>query len=114
MIMGWLVIENLDWLALALGTVGSFLWAQNGAWAKYSTLWWLASSLLWIVVSYIKGLPAVGARDMIGVALNLYGMWRWFGRPATAVAVATKPADKTTPVASHQATRIMGDGQIAA
>jgi hypothetical protein len=91
------IIANLDWIALAIGTVGSFLWAQNGESAKYASLWWLCSSLLWIAVSYVKGLPAVGARDMIGVSMNLYGGWRWLAHPKpNGMATDKKPPQPET------------------
>lgn len=72
-----LLTDYLDWLALAVGTIGTVLWAHNGAWAKYAAFWWLASSLLWIGYAYLKGLPALGARDLISVTLYIYGGWRW-------------------------------------
>lgn len=77
------VFQHLDWIALALGAIGSLLWAHNGPRAKYAALWWLASSLLWIAFAWAKGLPALGMRDVIGVSTTLYGCWRWM-RPAKA------------------------------
>ena len=71
------ITPYLDWLALAVGTVGTVLWTHNGRLAKYAAVWWLASSVLWVIYSWLKGLPALGARDFISVGLYLYGGWRW-------------------------------------
>lgn len=75
---------HLDWIALALGAIGSILWAHNGAGARYACLWWLASSLAWIAFAWIEGLPALGLRDGIGVGTTVYGCYRWMlpARPA--------------------------------
>lgn len=71
------LIDHLDWIALVVGAVGSFLWAHNGRCAKYASLWWLGASLLWIAFASTRGLPALGMRDLLGVATTLYGCWRW-------------------------------------
>ena len=71
------LVVHLDWLALLVGAVGSFLWAHNGASAKYASVWWLVSSLLWVVFAWINGLAALGLRDVLGVGLTLYGCYRW-------------------------------------
>ena len=60
-----------------VGAVGSLLWANNGPWAKYASVCWLLSSLLWLVFAWRNGLPALGARDVLGVAVTLYGCYRW-------------------------------------
>ena len=78
----------LDWVALAVGTVGTILWAQNGRWAKSAAVWWLGSSLLWMVFAWLKGLPALGARDCISVGLYVYGGWRWMRKPEVKVSEA--------------------------
>jgi uncharacterized membrane protein YfcA len=72
-----ILANHLDWLALFLGAVGSVLWAHNGRWAKYASVWWLVSSLLWIVFAWLHGLPALGLRDFLGVSIALYGCYRW-------------------------------------
>lgn len=71
------VVANMDWMALAVQTVGTVLWAHNGRGARYAAVWWLLSSLLWIYFAYANGLTALGARDLISVALYLYGGYRW-------------------------------------
>lgn len=68
---------GLDWLALVLGTVGTIAWAHNGKGARYAACWWLASSVCWMVYAYLNGLPALGLRDSISIALYLYGGYRW-------------------------------------
>ena len=69
--------NHLDWLALLVGAVGSLLWAHNGRSAKYASVWWLFSSVLWVVFAWVHGLPALGARDALGVGSTLYGCYRW-------------------------------------
>jgi hypothetical protein len=69
--------NHLDWLALVVGAVGSLLWAHNGRSAKYASVWWLLSSVLWVVFAWVHGLPALGARDALGVGSTLYGCYRW-------------------------------------
>jgi nicotinamide riboside transporter PnuC len=72
-----ILANHLDWLALVLGAIGSVLWAHNGRRAKYASVWWLVSSLLWIVFAWLNGLPALGLRDVLGVSVALYGCYRW-------------------------------------
>ncbi|MCC5612417.1 hypothetical protein LC612_38355 [Nostoc sp. CHAB 5834] len=72
-----LLLNHLDWLALAIGTIGTCLWAHNGKGAKYAAVFWMVSSLLWMTFAYFKGLPALGARDLISVLLYAYGGYRW-------------------------------------
>ncbi|HXD42962.1 MAG TPA: hypothetical protein VN649_20520 [Ramlibacter sp.] len=69
--------NHLDWIALVFGAVGSLLWAHNGRSAKYASLWWLLSSLLWVAFAWVQGLPALGVRDAVGVGSTLYGCFRW-------------------------------------
>ncbi len=78
-----IVFHYLDWVALTLGTIGTALWAHNGAWAKYASLWWLASSLAWISYAYTTQLMALGVRDLIAVVFYLYGGYRYLrsGQP---------------------------------
>lgn len=68
---------HLDWVALIVGTIGTILWAHNGKSAKYACVFWLFSSLIWMAFAYFKGLPALGIRDLISVALYVYGGYRW-------------------------------------
>jgi hypothetical protein len=69
--------NHLDWIALAVGAVGSFTWAHNGRSAKYASVWWFFSSLLWVMFAWVKGLPALGMRDALGLSTTLYGCYRW-------------------------------------
>lgn len=69
--------NQLDWLALLVGAVGSVLWAHNGRLARYAAVWWLVSSVLWVVFAWLNGLPALGVRDVVGVSVALYGCYRW-------------------------------------
>ena len=80
--------HHLDWIALLVGAVGSLLWAHNGRSAKYASVWWLCSSLLWVVFAWRNGLPALGARDLLGVGSTLYGCYRWL-QPGKPVPVLT-------------------------
>lgn len=76
------LLAYLDWLALLVGTIGTVLWAHNGKLAKYAAVWWLVSSVLWMLFAYLKGLPALASRDLISVLLYLYGGYRWL-KPRT-------------------------------
>ena len=69
--------NHLDWMALVVGAVGSLLWAHNGRSARYASVWWLSSSLLWVAYAWLHGLPALGMRDTLGVGTTLYGCYRW-------------------------------------
>lgn len=72
-----LTVEYIDWLALALGTIGTVIWAHNGSWSRYAAVLWLASSILWLIYAWLNGLPALGGRDAISIALYVYGGYRW-------------------------------------
>ena len=77
--------NHLDWIALVVGAVGSFTWAHNGRSAKYASVWWFFSSLLWVMFAWVKGLPALGMRDALGLSTTLYGCYRWLPvRPSPA------------------------------
>jgi hypothetical protein len=80
--------QHLDWLALVVGAVGSLLWAHNGPSARYAAVWWLCSSLLWVAFAWLQGLAALGIRDLLGVAITLYGSYRWLQPRPPAVAGA--------------------------
>jgi hypothetical protein len=71
------VTNHLDWTALVVGAIGSLLWAHNGPNARYASVFWLLSSLLWMVFAWVSGLPALGVRDMVGFGTTLYGCFRW-------------------------------------
>ncbi len=72
-----MLANYIDWLALVVGALGSLLWAHNGPAAKYASVCWLFSSLLWVAFAWRSGLPPLGARDLRGVAVTLYGCYRW-------------------------------------
>lgn len=71
--------DCIQWLAFGLGSVGSVLWAHNGAGARYAAAFWLAASLLWLCFAKLSGLPGLAARDAISLATGLWGVWRWLG-----------------------------------
>ena len=83
-----MLANHLDWLALVVGAIGSFLWAHNGQSAKYASVWWLLSSVLWIVFAWLHGLTALGMRDVLGVSTTLYGCYRWLPPPKSISAAA--------------------------
>jgi hypothetical protein len=93
--------HHLDWIALAVGAVGSLLWAHNGRSAKYAAVWWLVSSLLWIAFAWLHGLPALGIRDLLGVGVALYGSYRWLQprRPTPTSAAGGAPLQNGTAAA---------------
>jgi hypothetical protein len=78
------LVAHFDWAALAVGAVGTLLWAHNGSRARYAALWWLASSLLWLLFAWSKGMPALGLSYAVSVGLYVYGGYRWLktGRSA--------------------------------
>ncbi len=69
--------DCLQWLAFAVGTIGSLLWAHNGTWSKYAAAFWLAASVLWVWYAQLSGVPALAARDLVGIGIALWGVWRW-------------------------------------
>jgi hypothetical protein len=68
----------LDWIALFIGTIGTFLWARNGAYAKYAGIFWLISSFFWCAYAYIDHQTALGGRDLLSVSLYLYAIYKQF------------------------------------
>ena len=68
--------ELIQWLAFSLGTTGSLLWAHNGPWSKYAGVFWLGASLLWICFARLSGMPGLVARDMVGLGVTVWGIWR--------------------------------------
>lgn len=82
------LVNHLDWMAMVVGAVGTLLWAHNGRSARWAAAWWLTSSLLWLSFAWAKGLPALGARDLLSTTLYLYGGWRWLMKPRPAAVAA--------------------------
>lgn len=93
-----MLANHLDWLALVVGAIGSLHWAHNGPSAKYASVCWLFSSLLWVVFAWRSGLLALGARDILGVAVTLYGCYRWLQPRKPARATAQDSARQGTAV----------------
>lgn len=89
-----MLAEHLDTGALLLGLVGSVLWAQNGRFVKYVSLFWMVSSVLWIMYASAAHLPAVALNHVANLCLNLYGCKRWLG---TGKPREKKPAMPTAP-----------------
>jgi len=89
------VLSHIDWFAVTFGAIGSFLWARGGPNARYSCLWWLSSSLLWIGYAWNAGLPALGMRDGIALGFNLYGTYRYL-LPQRAKRLAEEGAGPST------------------
>lgn len=71
--------DVIQWSAFVVGTVGSILWAHNGAWAKYAGAFWLVASLLWVWFARLSGVPGLAARDLVSILTALWGAWRWLG-----------------------------------
>lgn len=69
--------DSLQWLAFAVGTIGSLLWAHNGVWSKYAAAFWLAASVLWVWYARLSGVPGLAARDLVGIGTAVWGAWRW-------------------------------------
>ncbi|MBK4735888.1 hypothetical protein [Noviherbaspirillum pedocola] len=67
--------------ALLFGFVGSTLWAQNGRFVRYVSIFWMVSSMLWIAYALSAHLPAVGLNHVVNLGLNLYGCRKWLGNP---------------------------------
>ena len=76
-------VAHLDWLALALGTIGSVAWAHNGRWSKYASAMWLGGSIAWLAFAWVNNLAALGIRDAIGITTSGWGCYRWLLVPRT-------------------------------
>lgn len=84
----------IEWMAFGVGTVGTVLWALGVKWndKPLEGWFWLASALLWIVFATLNGHQGLAARDLIGAALYVAGIWRAFAtKPAAAVALPASP-----------------------
>lgn len=68
---------HLDWAAMAIGTIGTILWAHGGPSARFAGPLWLVSSLIWLAYSWINGLHALALRDLFNVAIYVYGLRQW-------------------------------------
>jgi hypothetical protein len=79
------LVDFIQWLAFAVGTVGTLLWACRGPWSKYAAAFWIAASLLWIWFDRLSGLAGPAARDLVSIFITLWGAWRWL--PGRRVAV---------------------------
>lgn len=65
----------MDTLAFFLGTLGTILWAAG--WAKgWEGVFWLASSLFWIVHAANTSQHPLLARDLLGLGLYSVACWR--------------------------------------
>jgi hypothetical protein len=72
-----MLVEHFDSVAPVLSTMGSILWAHNGRFAKYTGLFWLLASLVWLVFAiYTKNLT-LGGCQVFNILLTLYGCRDW-------------------------------------
>lgn len=70
--------DFLEWTAFGVGTVGTVLWAVGYKWkGKPVEGWfWLVSALLWIAFAVRQGHSGLMARDLLGVALYVIGIFK--------------------------------------
>lgn len=67
------IAAYLEWLALAIGTVCTAMWALNKHQLMVSLLW-ICSSLLWILFAYFNGHHGLAARDILGLLIYAIGV----------------------------------------
>ena len=87
------LVDFIQWLAFAVGTVGALLWAHNGPWSKYAAAFWIIASLLWIWFDRLSGLAGPAARDLVSIFITLWGVWRWL--PSRRIAARKPPGIAT-------------------
>jgi hypothetical protein len=93
--------EVLEWSAFALGTIGTIFWAAGFKWGGRSIegWFWLGSSLLWILFASMNNHAGLAARDLLGVALYVFGIFKSFQPAVTTANVTVKaPAAPLEPI----------------
>ena len=75
-------IEILRWAAAGLTIVAACLvsFAGSNRLTAWGFVLFVGASLCWIVAGLIEGLPALTAQNAVLLAINLFGVWRWWRR----------------------------------
>ena len=68
-----MILEMIEWTALALGTIGSILWSLGRSQFIVALLW-MGSSLLWIGFAISNGHAGLTLRDVFGFGFALVGV----------------------------------------
>ncbi len=75
--VSWL---TLDWIAFAIGIAGTIIWVSGKA-PGWESPFWIVSAGLWMLYSQRSGQTALVIRDLIGISLYCFGMWRSLIKP---------------------------------
>lgn len=72
----------IEWIAAITGIAGAILLAANVSWSRYGFVLFLCSSITWSWVAYTTVQPALLANQVVFMAINLLGIWRWLLQPS--------------------------------
>ncbi|HEX7866551.1 MAG TPA: hypothetical protein VF555_16465 [Variovorax sp.] len=67
---------RLDWIAVAMGVLGSLLLALRIP-PAFGFMAYLVSSVAWIIVARRKGMPSLIAQHLFFIGTALLGLWNW-------------------------------------
>ena len=75
-------MDFIAMFAAATGILGAVLLAMNVGLSRYGFCLFLLSSICWSSVALSTAQPALLANQLVFVAINLLGIWRWFVQPS--------------------------------
>ncbi|MGR3493344.1 MAG: hypothetical protein ACU0DW_14935 [Shimia sp.] len=80
--MSDLWVEGLRWTAAGCTMVASVMvaWGASARMVAWGFVIFTAASLTWITASVIQGLPALLIQNILLLCVNLFGVYRWWGR----------------------------------
>jgi hypothetical protein len=87
--------EGLKWAATAFTLIGAGMTAADLG--RRLTGWGFAAlgagSALWLAAAQLEQETQIGLTNMVLLALNLFGVWRWLVRKAPDAAAQRVPAE---------------------
>lgn len=80
------MIAALEWFGAATGILGALLLAANIRQSGWAFVIYVASCLAWICYAWMTGAAGMITMQIVFLAANLLGIYRWLVQPAKAPA----------------------------
>lgn len=75
------MLTRLKWIGTVLGACGALLIASNIPESGWAFVFFLASSTLWATVGLVMREPSLWSLNMVYMAIDVIGVYRWIIHP---------------------------------